>query len=107
MTLRDCYITVFVAVRAILPVTSPGEASIPLRENGTLPRECVTVQFRDISAYLADFSLAKGENGRFSAFYPGCRAPAAVFVLFRLKRQGFSNCVATATTEGLLIEATR
>jgi hypothetical protein len=50
----------------------------------------------------------RGESGgRLALFFPDCAAAAAPFVMFRLKREGFSGCRASATREGLLIDALR
>jgi hypothetical protein len=59
------------------------------------------------SLFSADLSRSLGPDGRLSFRIPGCAAAAAPFVLFRLKRSGFSDCRATATKEGLLVEARR
>jgi len=45
--------------------------------------------------------------GNFSIFVPGAFPLAATFVLFRLKRRGFSNCRVVVEQEGLRIEARR
>lgn len=54
-----------------------------------------------------DFSSAVDERGRLEIFYPDCYFPAAVALLFRLKRQGFSACRATVRDSGILLTAER
>jgi hypothetical protein len=67
----------------------------------------ILVAVRDISFYLADFNRAIGHRGELALFFPGCLVVAAPFLLFRLKRTGFSNCRAVAAKEGLYLTATR
>jgi hypothetical protein len=67
----------------------------------------ILVADRDVSFYLADFNRAIGRQGELALFFPGCLVVAAPFLLFRLKRTGFSNCRALATKEGLLLTASR
>jgi len=45
--------------------------------------------------------------GELRLFFPDCLAAAAPFILFRLKREGFSRCRAHASERGLLVEARR
>jgi hypothetical protein len=61
----------------------------------------------DVSFAPADLERATGPDGTLTLRMPRCAAPAAPFVLFRLKRSGFSDCRAIATKEGLLVEARR
>lgn len=94
------YITGLVIFRSLVPSRPgklpPGGAEWPL-----------TVSPEEIPLYLADLGRAVGKGGRLALFFPGCRAPAAPFILFRLKREGFSDCRAIATPDGLLAEARR
>lgn len=46
-------------------------------------------------------------RGQFSIFFPGCLAIAAPFVLFRLKRKGYSRCSAQASQQGLHVRGRR
>lgn len=57
--------------------------------------------------HCADFNGAVDESGRLRLFFPDCFFPAAIFLLFRLKRQGFSDCRATLTDGGILLTAAR
>jgi hypothetical protein len=47
------------------------------------------------------------EKGELRVIFAGCLGLAAPFVLFRLKRQGFSRCVVRVTEAGLYVEARR
>jgi hypothetical protein len=47
------------------------------------------------------------EKGELRVLFAGCLGLAAPFVLFRLKRQGFSRCVVRVTEAGLYVEARR
>lgn len=46
-------------------------------------------------------------QGELRLFFPGCLAIAAPFVLFRLKREGFSRCSVQASSEGLQVRGWR
>jgi hypothetical protein len=46
-------------------------------------------------------------RGHFRVVFPNCLPAAAPFVLFRLKRQGYSRCTVQVSGEGLLVEGDR
>ena len=46
-------------------------------------------------------------TGELRLFFPRCLAIAAPFILFRLKREGFSSCSVTASDQGLLVQGRR
>lgn len=48
-----------------------------------------------------------GAGGTRRLFFPYCMPIAAPFILFRLKRSGFSGCRVTVTDGGLLVTASR
>jgi len=75
--------------------------------NTTVPTGYLPVPPEDIPLYLADLGRAVGNDGKLALFFPECAALAAPFLLFRLKRTGFSACRVTATDEGLLVDAAR
>ena len=47
------------------------------------------------------------DGGKFQVFFPDCLAIAAPFVLFRLKREGFSSCFVEASVQGLYVQGRR
>jgi hypothetical protein len=103
------YLSALVIGRALFP---PGaEGGRPTGTAGTKrlarPPGYIVVAVRDVSYYLADFDRAVGRQGELALFFPGCLAVAAPFLLFRLKRTGFSNCSAASTKDGLLLTASR
>ncbi|HEX2769317.1 MAG TPA: hypothetical protein VHN12_08515 [Geobacteraceae bacterium] len=63
---------------------------------------CDNVRF-----YLADLNRAINRQGELRMLVPGCFAMAAPLLLFRLKRNGFSNCTALLTSEGVFLSASR
>jgi hypothetical protein len=101
---RRFYITALVILRSLMPLRSghvpSGVAAVAA--SGYLP-----VPPEEISWYLANLGRVVGVDGKLALFFPGCRAPAAPFVLYRLKREGYSGCTATATPDGLLVKAAR
>lgn len=58
-------------------------------------------------SHLNDFRTAVNDKQQLRLFFKDCLAPAAPFLLFRLKRQGFSQCRAQATREGIYLSAER
>lgn len=64
-------------------------------------RECEPLQIRGGMGRFLD------EGGELRLFFPECLAPAAPFLLFRLKREGFSRCSVEATERGLLLRGRR
>lgn len=46
-------------------------------------------------------------GGELRLFFPGCLPLAAPFVLFRLKRQGFSGCYVRSSGQGLYVAGRR
>jgi hypothetical protein len=56
---------------------------------------------------LADLNRAVDRQGELELLFPGCLPLAAPPLLFRLKRNGFSNCRVLMTEEGLLLTARR
>ena len=101
---RKFYITALVIFRSFVPLRS-GQVPSGVAEvaaSGSLP-----VPPEEIPWYLANLGRVVGVDGKLTLFFPGCRAPAAPFVLYRLKREGYSGCTATATPDGLMVKAAR
>ncbi|MBU5638487.1 hypothetical protein KOM00_17305 [Geomonas sp. Red69] len=82
---------------ALLP--SGGGVPRPLEPGGV--RRCDPADIRGGMGLYLDAS------GELRLFVPSCRGLAAPFVLFRLKREGFSRCSVRITEGGLLIQARR
>lgn len=102
--LRRFCITVLVILRSLVPLRS---GQVPSGVAEVTASGYLSVSLKDIPWYLANIGRVVGVDGKLALFFAGCRAPAAPFVLYRLKREGYSGCTATATTDGLLVEATR
>ena len=73
-----------------------GEAAAAAGER----KRCAPRQVRELQRFL-------DPAGELEVFFPGCLAIGAAFVLFRLKRQGFSNCSVRASEEGLQVRGRR
>jgi hypothetical protein len=67
----------------------------------------ITVRGDYVRFYLADLNRAINRGGELRLLFTGCFAPAAPVLLFRLKRNGFSNCRAILTVEGVFLSASR
>ncbi len=98
-------ITLLVIVRSLFPTSRRAPLTGCSVRNA--PAGYTQVPPEDIPLYLADFGRAAGNDGKLALFFPGCATLAAPFLLFRLKREGYSGCRAIATGDGLLIEAIR
>jgi len=59
------------------------------------------------SAIFPDPGCTAGADGTRSLFFPYGMPIAAPFILFRLKRSGFSGCRVTVTDGGLMVTASR
>ena len=101
---RRFYITVLVIFRSLMPLRS---GHVPAGVAEVTASGCLSVPPKEIPWYLANLGRVVGVDGKLALFFPGCRAPAASFVLYRLKREGYSGCIATVTPGGLLVNATR
>ena len=84
-------------------------AVTPEHPSGTpaTPFTCRTTPPEALSACLLDPGQNYDNSGELSLFVPGAFSLAAPFVLFRLKRWGFSGCRVLADQEGLRIKARR
>jgi hypothetical protein len=82
-----------------------GEGLTGIREEGGAGAEgiqhCAPRQIRGgMDRFLDD-------GGELRLFFPDCLPLAAPFILFRLKRQGFSGCYVRSTDRGLYVAARR
>ncbi len=98
-----------VAANALFPRTQKGGAPgwNAARQLVPGPREFSPVEPGDIPGILADPSQAVTDDGVLSLFFPGCPALAAPFILFRLKRLGYSRCCVRVVPGGLTLTARR
>lgn len=95
-----------VAAWAIMP---------PRREHGgeSGPGKTISLQagvaatMERIRYYLEDLNRGVDARGEMKLLFPGCLAFAAPFLLYRLKRCGFSQCRVLMSGEGLLVTASR
>jgi hypothetical protein len=89
--------------------------SPPRRENGgdnagekslSQPSHIASTK-EEIRFFLGDLNRGVDRQGELKLLFSGCLPFAAPFLLFRLKRIGFSNCRVLMTGEGLLLRATK
>lgn len=94
-------------IAALFTQESPAETTCQ-----TLSETCLTLP-RFLAAYAQKNSLStSGEqaalhNHTFEYLLPSTWPVAAPFILFRLKRSGYSNCRVVAREGGLLVTADR
>ena len=99
---------VIIAVNALWPRgTQTGGAPLrnAARHHPSAPPGFTPVAPADIPSLLADPRRAVTAGGELALFFPGCPSLAAPFLLFRLKRLGFSRCRADLLSEGLALTA--
>lgn len=71
--------------------------------NGSIIRVLPT----DFAALLTELDSCLRPDGRLELLFEGAMAPAAPFLLYHLKRNGFSDCKAVVTEEGIRLTARR
>ncbi|HTY20529.1 MAG TPA: hypothetical protein VMC44_02720 [Geobacteraceae bacterium] len=107
--LKRLYLTLLVIGFSLRP-TPPGESGGKSTTASCTSRS-QTVHLIDskkkIRTYLADLNLGVDPDGGMKLHFAGCYAVAAPFLLYRLKRSGFSSCRASMTDQGLLLSASR
>lgn len=100
---------VVIAVNALWPRTQTG--AVPHRNAArplpSAPPGFTPVAPADIPGILADPARAATDGGDIALFFSDCPALAAPFLLFRLKRLGFSRCRVRVLAEGLTLAARR
>jgi hypothetical protein len=102
---RRLFTTLLVIVNSLHPT---GRHAPPAGSaSGEAPPGYTLVPSEAVPLFLAGLDSAVGSDGKLALFFPGCAALAAPFLLFRLKREGYSGCRAIATNDGLLVDATR
>ncbi|HTP67122.1 MAG TPA: hypothetical protein VMJ66_17150 [Geobacteraceae bacterium] len=99
------YLTALVIRYSLFP-HSPVQAGHGVTAAET-PAGLVVVTEDKVRFYLADLHRAINPQGEMRLKFPGCLALAAPFLLFRLKREGFSGSRAETTAEGLFLTASR
>src|SRR6266571_5505500 len=73
----------------------------------SLPAGLAPIAVGEIPLCLADFSRYLNQQGELGLFFQDCLPLAAPFLLFRLKRTGFSRCRAWSAPGGLALSACR
>jgi len=106
--LARLHFSLLIIRHALVPVkTAWGNCALPasdMSHSAPTPR---TVTGEELAWFLAQPDQALDATGRISLFFPGALPLVAPFLLFRLKRQGFSTCRAVAGRDGILLTASR
>lgn len=100
---------VIVAANALWPRTQTGGAPSgnTAHDSSSVPPGFVPVTPAAIPAILGDPGQAVNERGELALFFAGLPPLAAPFLLFRLKRLGFSRCRVRVAAGGLALSARR
>ncbi len=103
---RRFYFSLLVAGNALFP-PRPEERVAGGEGGAAPPPEYLTVTKDEIRFLLADLNRALNGGQELRLYFPGCSALVAPFLLFRLKRWGFSNGRALKGARGLFLAASR
>jgi hypothetical protein len=80
-------------------------------EDGNTPNHCmnetISLAIKKFPGVLRTPAASVGPDGFLRIFFPCVFPLAAPFLLYRLKRTGFSGCRVTVTDGGLLVTARR
>lgn len=95
------HMTALVIFRSLFPAGS----RLPVGATGQFPARAVAPE--EVGPVLANLHCLLKPDLSLEIFFPACHRAAAPFVLFRLKREGYSRCTAVASAEGLLVRAVR
>ncbi|WP_298437197.1 hypothetical protein [Geobacter sp.] len=100
---------VLVAVNAVLPPMKRGGPRLPATASpgAAAPPGFIPVPPAAIPSCLAHPEALVNGEGELSLFFIGAPALAAPFLLFRLKRLGFSRCRAAVNSGGIALTARR
>lgn len=82
-------------------------ALLPSRGGAARPTAAGEASSCEPEGIRGGMGLFLDRQGELRLFIPQCRSIAAPFILFRLKREGFSRCSVQARERGLLIRARR
>ena len=107
--LEGIYRTLLVIGYSIRPASpgKSGDGSLNTPETSPFFSIHVLDSKEAIRSHLSVIGRGTGRRGEISLLFPGCHSLAAPFLLYRLKRRGFSGCRALMTGEGLLVTALR
>ena len=102
VNINKLYATLLLIRHAIAPVERT-ERPVTKAPPGSATRIAPTL----FPAALSDLNSLLSYDGRLELLFEDALSPAAPFLLFRLKRCGFSSCRAIVTSEGILLTALR
>jgi hypothetical protein len=100
------YLSALVIANSLITTNSDNGGQTALEETLSQHHHIASTK-KEIRFYLGELSRGVDRHGEMKLLFPGCLPFAAPFLLFRLKRSGFSNCRAVMTGEGLLLTAIR
>jgi hypothetical protein len=94
--------TVLLIRHALAPVKHAEAFCLPPSEGST-----IRIAPAEFSAALSELNRLLRPDGTLELLFEKALLPAAPFLLFRLKRSGFSGCRAVTTDDGILLTALR
>lgn len=93
--------SLLIARYALLPVAGRGEAACE-RKDGAL-----IITATEVAVCLSGLDRLVDDQRELSLYFPDCLPLVAPFLLFRLKREGFSRCRVFTQNGGLVLKARR
>jgi hypothetical protein len=96
----------FIIRHALIPRQVLSDTSSPCQTGNPFPSPR-PVSTEELPWLFANLHGALDDTDKLSLLFPGALPLAAPFLLFRLKRLGYSACRVTADGNGLILTATR
>ena len=107
MTIRTLATLTCVIRHALFPGHKTSGSLAQTAAQGASPAGATVLHDDALGLWLSRPESALDGSGRFVVFIPACPSLAAPFILFRLKRRGFSACVAEGVDRGVLVRGRR
>jgi hypothetical protein len=103
---KRCYLSALVIAWALRPPRMENGGDNAGENSLSQPPHIASTK-EEIRFYLGDLNRGVDRQGDLKLLFSGSLPIAAPFLLFRLKRSGFSDCRVLMTGKGLLLSATR
>ncbi len=107
VTVQQLIFTARIITVALMPTRTmvPFPKNEPAAQGPLCPGGHIPVKKQNLTQLCSNLRSYLNLQQELRLFFEGALAPAAPFLLFRLKREGFSCCLAWVDKNGLYIEA--
>jgi hypothetical protein len=96
------YATLLLIRHILVPANNAERRSLPVAGGGI-----IRIPPEEFAALLPALDCCLRPDGRLELLFEGVLAPVAPFLLYHLKRKGFSECKAVVAPEGVRLTARR